>query len=111
MCPVHAQYKPRPSRRLFFHLWGGLCLNSFAEASGLSKLIIRTFVPYMNDIGSAATAARWAGTLTVVLILVGCFFSSRLVLALENSGLTTEQKERILFSLPFVYFIVIFPLA
>lgn len=112
MCdPLQAQYAPKPPRRLLLHLWGGLCLNSFAEASGLSELIIDTFISYQGEIESGNLAARAAGALTALLILIGYYLSSRLVLVIENSVFRSKQKEQILFSLPFIYFIVVFLLV
>ena len=112
MCDsLQAQYKPRPSKRLLIHFWGGICLNSFADASGISKLIIHTFSPYLGDVESATIAARMAVTFTALLIVTGYFLSTQLISVIDNSVFNREYKKWIIFSLPFIYFAAIFPLA
>ncbi len=109
MCDsVQEQYKGRPSKWLL-HLWGGLCLNSFGEASGLSKLIIQIF--FLEDSASATTSTLLAGTLTALLITLGYLSSTQLLSVIENSKFDTRHKKSVIFSLPFVYFMAIFPLS
>ncbi|WP_124946464.1 hypothetical protein [Sulfurirhabdus autotrophica] len=56
-----------------------------------------------GDIESAQIAANMAGALTVLLIVVGYFLSSRLISIVDKSVLKETHKKLIMFSLPIIY--------
>lgn len=102
--------KKKPSRlRLLLHLWGGICLNAFAETSGLSKAILDPLKGF--DPTSASRYATAAGLLTVGIVVAGYFLSSSLVRVIDSISLSQKGRVIIKGALPIAYIIGVVLLA
>lgn len=102
--------KKKPSRLLILlHLFGGICLNAFAETSGLSKAILAPLSG--SDPTSASHYASAAGLLTVGIVVVGYFLSYSLVRAIDYSSLSQKGRTIIKGLLPIAYIIGVILLA
>jgi len=96
--------KKKPYRlHMLLHLWGGICLDAFAETSGLSKVVLTALKG--SDSTSAFRYAGAAGLLTVGIVIAGYFLSSSLVKVINYSALSQKNKTIIKGLLPFVYII------
>lgn len=94
--------------RIFIHLLAGFCLMATADNSGLSKLISQSlnFTQSTEVITPIITMF-----ISGLLIVSGYFLSSGLVSVIDKSTLKETQKSWIIFLLPIIYFIVVFPLV
>ena len=94
--------KDKPSRWwIAFHLWGGLCLKTFVDTSGLSKILVGP--PATNEPASAAGYAGVAGLLTAATVALGYFLSRTVVKAINSASLTKKAKTIAKVILPFAY--------
>lgn len=94
--------------RIFIHLLAGFCLMATADNSGLSKLISQS----LNFTQSADVAAPIITMIiSGVIIISGYFLSSRLTSIIDRSAIKEIYKSWIIFSLPAIYFIAVFPLV
>ena len=94
--------------RIFVHLLAGFCLMATADNSGLSKLVIYSF----NFTQSAEVIISVVATiLSGLLIVSGYFLSSRIVSVIDKSTLKETYKMWIIFPLPIIYFMAVFPLV
>lgn len=79
-----------------------------ADNSGLSKLISQLFnFTQSEEVITPVVTMILSG----VLIVSGYFLSSRLASIIDRSTLKEVHKSWIIFSLPVVYFIAVFPLV
>lgn len=102
--------KKKPSRfQILLHLWGGICLNAFAETSGLSRVVLAPLKGF--EATSASRYAGVAGLLTVAFIVAGYFLSSCLVKVIDSSSLSQKSRTIIKASLPISYIIIAVLLA
>lgn len=94
--------------RIFLHLLAGFCLMAIADNSGLSGLISQLFnFTQSEDVITPIISMILSG----LLIVSGYFLSSRLTSLIDNSALKETHKSWIIFSLPLIYFIAVFPLV
>ena len=109
--PQHKLYKS--SRfRIFVHLLAGFCLMAIADNSGFSKLLSHSFSFTQGDLESARVIISIMATiLSGLLIVAGYFLSSRLVSVIDKSALKETHRMWIIFSLPIIYFMAVFPLV
>lgn len=84
-----------------FHLWGGLCLLTFVEISGLFDLILGR--PEGSDPAFARRHAGLAGLLAVGFVMLGYFLSLNIVKAIDNRFFSKKAKVTIKAILPFAY--------
>ena len=94
--------------RIFIHLLAGFCLMATADNSGLSKLLSHTLnFTQSADVITPIIAMMISG----VIIVSGYFLSFRLTSVIDRSTLKETYKSWIIFSLPVIYFIAVFPLV
>ena len=95
-----------PRFRIFLHLLAGFCLMSTANNSGLTTGISRLLNHTQSeDIVIPIITMILSG----IIIVSGYFLSSKLISALDRSGLREIPKSLIMLSLPVIYFV--FPLV
>ena len=94
--------------RIFIHLLAGFCLMATADNSGLSKLISQSL-----NFTQSADVATPIITMIIsgVIIVSGYFLSSRLTSIIDKSTIKEMHKSWIIFSLPAIYFLAVFPLV
>lgn len=94
--------------RIFIHLLAGFCLKATADNSGLSKLISQSVsFTQSADVVTPIITMIFSG----LIIVSGYFLSSRLISVIDRSTLKKAHKSWIIFSLPVIYFIAVFPLV
>lgn len=97
-----------PRFRIFIHLFAGFCLMSTADNSGLTTIISRSLsFAQSGDVIIPIITMILSG----VIIVSGYFLSFRLTSVIDRSDLKELQKSWIIFSLPAIYFISVFPLV
>jgi len=85
---------------------------AIADNSGFSKLISYSFSFTQGDLESARVIISIMATiLSGLLIVAGYFLSSRLVSVIDKSALKETHRMWIIFSLPIIYFMAVFPLV
>ena len=94
--------------RIFIHLLAGFCLMATADNSGLSNLISQSlnFTQSKEVVTPVITMI-----LSGLIIVSGYFLSSRLASVIDRSTLKEAHKSWIIFSLPAIYFVAVFPLV
>ncbi len=94
--------------RIFIHLMAGFCLMATADNSGLSKLISQS----LNFTQSTEVITPIITMFISGLIIVsGYFLSSKLASIIDRSTFKETHKSWIIFSLPVIYFLAVFPLV
>lgn len=94
--------------RIFIHLLAGFCLMATADNSGLSKLISQSLnFTQSTEVIIPIITMFMSG----LLIVSGYFLSSGLASIIDKSTLKETHKSWIIFSLPLIYFIAVFPLV
>ena len=94
--------------RIFIHLLAGFCLMATADNSGLSKLISQSLnFTQSEDVVTPIITMIISG----LIIVSGYFLSSKLTSEIDRSTLKERHKSWIIFSLPVIYFIAVFPLV
>ena len=97
-----------PRFRIFVHLLAGFCLMAIADNSGLSKLISQPFkLTESADVIISIITMIFSG----LLIVSGYFLSSHLTSIIDKLAIKELQKSFIIFSLPVIYFMAVFPLV
>lgn len=93
----------KPSRWLIaVHLCGGICLNTFLDVSGLSKLFLDS--AFGSDPASASSYAAGAALVAVTALAIGYFLSKSLVNAIDSGAIRDRGKSILRIILPFAYF-------
>lgn len=95
----------QPSRWwIAYHLWGGICLKTYLDISGLTKLLLGA--PSGSDPLSAAQSfATTAALVAVAAVAIGYLLSKSLVRAIESGTMTSKGKLILKISLPIAYFV------
>jgi len=94
--------------RIFIHLLAGFCLMATADNSGLSKLISHSInFTQSEDVVTPIITMIISG----MIIVSGYFLSSRLTSIIDRSTLKEKHQSWIIFLLPVIYFIAVFPLV
>lgn len=97
------QEKDKPSRWwMLFHIWGGVCLKTYADISGLSQLLLGSSKG--SDPSAASIYAGTAALIAVGTVALGYFLSKFLVNAIDRGGLPSKGKFIVKIILPFGYF-------
>ena len=85
---------------------------AIADNSGFSKLLSHSFSFTQGDLESARVIISIMATIiSGLLIVAGYFLSSRLVSVIDKSALKETHRMWIIFSLPIIYFMAVFPLV
>lgn len=93
----------KPSRWwIVFHIWGGICLKTYLDVSGLSNLFLGA--PSGSDPASASSYAGAAALVAVGAVAIGYFLSKLLVKAIDDGALPNKGKLILKTVLPVVYF-------
>ena len=93
----------QPSRWwIAYHLWGGICLKTYLDISGLTKLFLGT--PSGSDPASASSYAGMAALIAVGAVVTGYFLSKSLVRVIESGAMARKWKLALKISLPIAYF-------
>ena len=105
---VESKLYKAPRFRIFIHLLAGFCLMAISDNSGLTKLISQPFkfAEYAEVIIPILTMI-----ISGILIVFGYYFSSWITSIIDKSALKEIQKSLIIFSLPIIYFMAVFPLV
>ncbi len=105
---VESKWYKSPRFRIFVHLLAGFCLMAIADNSGLSKLISQPFkLTESADVIIPIITMIFSG----LLIVSGYFLSSNLISLIDKLSIKELQKSLIIFSLPVIYFMGVFPLV
>ena len=105
---IESKWYKSPRFRIFIHLLAGFCLMAIADNSGLSKLISQPFkLAESADVIIPIISMIFSG----LLIVSGYFISSRLTSIIDKLAIKELQKSLLIFSLPVIYFIAVFPLV
>lgn len=86
-----------------YHLWAGVCLKAYTDASGLSKNILGTLRG--SDVSSVSNYAGGAAIIAVGAVALGYFLSRVLINTVNNSALSKAGKIIVKSILPVVYFV------
>jgi len=98
-----SQGKDKPSRWwMLFHFWGGVCLKTYTDISGLSQLLFGSSKG--SDPSAAYSYAGTAALIAVGTVALGYFLSKFLVKAIDRGGLSSKGKFIVKIILPFGYF-------
>ena len=92
-----------------YHLWGGLCLKTFADISGLFNLILG--IPKNSNPASASSYASLAGLLAVGIAALGYFLSLTIVKAIDAGSFSRKAKTTLKIILPFAYLAIALVMA
>lgn len=94
----------QPSRWwIAYHLWGGICLKTYLDISGLTKLLLGA--PSGSDPLSAAQSfATTVALVAVGAVAIGYLLSKSLVSLIESGTMTSKWKLVLKISLPIGYF-------
>lgn len=102
---VSPEKKPKRPRSwwVVYHLWAGICLKIYTDASGLSKIII-------GDLkGGNSSSASYYGIIAAIVaigaVALGYFLSKKLINVIEDSDISRQVKLIIKSVLPVLYLI------
>ena len=102
--PVQIGEEKKESRWwVAYHLWAGVCLKAYTDASGLSKNILGTLRG--SDVSSASNYAVGAAIIAVGAFALGYFLSKVIIKAVNNSALPKTGKIIVKSILPVVYIV------
>lgn len=84
------------------HLWAGICVKTYFDVSGLSKLILNAISDFHAT--SATSYARNAAVITMGALAIGYFLSRYLVREIDTSAMPNKRKVILKSVLPIAYF-------
>tara|TARA_B100000686_G_scaffold57111_1_gene61306 strand:+ start:1782 stop:2150 length:369 start_codon:yes stop_codon:yes gene_type:complete len=97
-----------PRFRVFIHLLAGFCFLATIDNSGLIKLISHS----LSFTSSEEVMTPIINMIMAAMIIVsGYFISMKITSIIDKSSLKEGYKSWIIFSLPIVYFSIVFPLV
>lgn len=88
---------------MVYHFWGGICLKTYFDVSGLSKYILGN--PGGSDPASASSYATSSAALAVGAVAIGYYLSKALLTTINGGNMSKNVKTSIKFLLPFAYFV------
>lgn len=95
----------KPSRWwVLYHIWGGICLKTYADVSGLSKSVLGA--PVGSDPASASSYAGSAAMVSVGAVVLGYFLSKSLIDLINRGAIPNKGKIALKFVFPIIYFLV-----